>query len=234
MARLQKAHGRPGPPVSSDPFELILWENVAYLASDAERARAFTALRKRIGTTPGAISAAPGDELLAVTRQGRGFAAQCVEKLRRADQIALTSFQGNLKNVLRLPFAQAKKALQKFPGIGEPGAEKILLFAGAYPVLALDSNGLRVLRRLGFAEERNNYGATYRAAQEAVQDEIRGDVGWLTVAHQLLRRHGQELCKTNRPLCHACPLTDFCRFHRAADPTPARPPLRPAGGPKHR
>jgi endonuclease III len=233
MERLQKAYGRPKPPVSTDPFELILWENIAYLANDAERARAFTALRKQIGTTPGSISAASGAELLAVTQQGRGFAAQCAEKLRRADHIALTAFQGNLKKVLQLPFAQAKKALQKFPGIGEPGAEKILLFSSAYPVLALDSNGLRVLCRLGFAEERNNYGATYRAAQEAVKNEIRTDAGWLTAAHQLLRRHGQELCKTNRPLCHACPLTDVCRFYRA-EATQTLPPAQPADVPKHR
>ena len=33
---------------------------------------------------------------------------------------------------------------------GEPGAEKVLLFSGSAPVLALDSNALRVLLRLGF------------------------------------------------------------------------------------
>jgi hypothetical protein len=32
-----------------------------------------------------------------------------------------------------------------FPMIGEPGAEKILLFSGVLPVPALESNGVRVL-----------------------------------------------------------------------------------------
>jgi endonuclease-3 len=49
---------------------------------------------------------------------------------------------------------KAKKLLMRFPMIGEPGAEKILLFCGALAVLALESNGLRVLVRVGVAEER--------------------------------------------------------------------------------
>ncbi len=215
IRQLEAKYGGPQPPVSADPFELILWESVAYLANDVERARAFSALRKRVGTKPGCISAASGEELLEVTRQGRGFASQCAEKLRRADHIALKLFQGNLKKLLRLPLSEAKKAFQKFPGIGEPGAEKILLFTGAQPVLALESNGLRVLRRLGFGEEHKIYIATYRSVQGAVKDQIEPDCGWLIRAHQLLRRHGQDTCKTNRPHCEACPLNSVCRFFRS-------------------
>jgi endonuclease-3 len=65
-----------------------------------------------------------------------------------------------LKSVLKLPLPKAKKALQKFPGIGEPGAEKILLFTRTHPLMALESNGLRVLVRLGFGAEHKNYATT--------------------------------------------------------------------------
>lgn len=214
LDRLEGRYGRPKRPVTTDPFEMVLYENVAYLVPDAQREQVFAALREGIGTQPGCISAASGEELLAVTRLGRGFASQCAEKLRRADHIALKTFQGNLKKVLRLPFAEARRSLQKFPGIGEPGA-KILLFSGAYPVLALDSNALRVLMRLGFGEERKTYSAKYRAAQEAVRDQIIANCGWLTRAYRLLRRHGQAVCKANRPQCHDCALADVCRFYQS-------------------
>jgi len=237
LQQLEAKYGRPQPPVSTDSFELILWESVAYLATDIERARAFSALRERVGTKPGCISAASGEELLEVTRQGRGFASQCAEKLRRADHVALKLFQGNIKKLLRLPLSEAKKALRKFPGIGEPGAEKILLFTGTQPVLALESNGLRVLRRLGFGEEHKIYIATYRSVQGAVKNQIVPECGWLIRAHQLLRRHGQETCKTNRPHCEACPLSGSCQFFRTEKKpgtTLARPSGSPAGGPKRR
>src|SRR4029077_15984410 len=117
----------------------------------------------------------------------------------------LNDFGGSLDQALTLPFAKARKALQGFPAIGAPGAEKILLFTKTYPVLALESNGLRVLLRLGFGEERKNYSASYASVQTALQDEIGNDCGFLISAHQLLRRHGKELCRRSNPACDACP-----------------------------
>ncbi len=66
-----------------------------------------------------------------------------------------------------------RKRCKKFPRIGEPGAEKILLFSQSYPVLALESNGLRVLLRLGFGEERKNYSVSYKLAQAAAQSQLK-------------------------------------------------------------
>lgn len=46
--KLQQHYGTPPPPPSADPLELIIWENVAYLASDQRRAVAFTALKETL------------------------------------------------------------------------------------------------------------------------------------------------------------------------------------------
>jgi endonuclease-3 len=112
---------------------------------------------------------------------------------------------------VKLEFKQARKAMARYPMIGEPGAEKILLFSGAHRVLALESNGLRVVVRLGFGEEHRNYSTMYRRAQEAL--DITGWTGpQLIVAHQLLRRHGQETCRRSDPQCATCPVKRNCRF----------------------
>jgi endonuclease III len=191
---------------------MILWENVAYLADDDRRREAFGTLRKRIGTQPGRILSASDEALLEVTRHGI-LAEQFARKLRQCAQIALEEFDGDLRPVLKLPFAKAKKALGKFPGVGEPGAEKILLFCQTHPVLALDSNGLRVLLRLGFAQEKKSYRATYRLVQKAVEEGLDTDYSPLIQTHLLLRRHGQELCKRTRPECTKCPLAPDCDFY---------------------
>src|SRR2546426_12509444 len=49
--------------------------------------------------------------------------------------------------------AEARKILKRFPGIGDPGADKILLFCRGGQGLGPDSNALRVLVRLGRSEE---------------------------------------------------------------------------------
>jgi endonuclease-3 len=209
IERLEVFHGEPDPPEAADPWEMIVWENVAYLIDDERRREAMAALRKRIGAKPEEIRAAPAQQLLEAA--GRGILPeQSVEKLRRSAEIALDQFSGDLRPILKLPLTLAKKALKQFPAIGDPGAEKILLFCRAFPILALDSNGLRVLVRLGFGEEKPNYSVTYRLVREAIEQEVIKEYPWLIKAHQLLRRHGQELCRRSKPQCEACPLLKAC------------------------
>jgi len=213
VERLQSHYGRPRVAKPGGPWEMILWENVAYLADDDRRQQAFQALKKRVGTGPEQILSASDEALLEVTRHGI-LADQFIKKLRKCAQIALEEFDGDLRPVLKLPLPKAKKALQKFPGIGEPGAEKILLFTRTYPVLALESNGLRVLLRLGFGEEKKSYSATYRLVQQAVEQGLDKDYPWLIEAHLLLRQHGQELCRRSNPMCDKCPLSADCEYYR--------------------
>ncbi len=105
------------------------------------------------------------------------------------------------------------KALKQFPSIGDPGAEKILLFTGTLPVLALDSNGLRVMLRLGFGEEKKNYSQSYRSVRVSLLDQVKEDCQWLTFAHQLLRQHGKAICKTTKPRCGECPVAKSCDYY---------------------
>jgi len=214
VARLAAFYGSPPPLITTDPFELILLENIAYLVSDSRRAEAFKVLRQTAGTRPPEILTAAAGDLLPATRLGGMHPEQRVTRLREIALIAVNEFDGDLNEVLTRPLGQAKKALQRFPGIGEPSAEKILLFTRAFPVLGLDSNGLRVLLRLGFGEEKKNYSASYRSVQEAVKNQLSDDYDWLISVHLLLQQHGKELCKTNRPLCGECPLRKSCAYFK--------------------
>ena len=220
IARLQSTYGRPRPP-KSDAFELILWENVAYLLSDERREAAFEALRERVGLTPKQILAAQQATLLEIAKMGGMRPEVRVERLRTIARITLDEFGGDLRKALKLPLKQAKKALRLYPSIGEPGAEKILLFTKSYAILGLDSNGLRVLLRIGYGQEHKNYSATYHSVEEAVAGEISQDCAPLIKANQLLRQHGKERCKVNAPLCRICPLMDVCAYYDARSLTHA-------------
>jgi endonuclease III len=215
ISKLEAHYGRPEAPRTNDALGLILYENIAYLSSDEKRDAAFETLRAEVGFEPTQILASPTEKLVAITRLGGIHAELRAARLKEIAQIVVTDFAGNLDSVLSLPQPQARKALQKFPSIGAPGADKILLFTGTAAVLALESNGLRVLRRLGFGEERRNYAATYVCVQETLRDEIGNDCDFLIVAHQLLRRHGQELCQRNNPACEICPVNSWCAYYRS-------------------
>ena len=209
---LERLYGPPQPREPRDPFELVLWENVAYLTSDDRRQAAFAALRRQVGTTPEAILGAPSERLRAVSSGGGILADRCAAKLQRAAAIALRDFGGDLGSLRQMPAAAALRALRKFPGIGEPGAAKVLLFAGIRPIFALESNGLRTLLRLGFGEEKKSYAGSYRSVQEATRQQVVEDCEWLIRAHHLLRRHGQELCRRSAPRCGDCPAAPRCAY----------------------
>jgi endonuclease III len=215
IATLAQFYGEPDRPAVIDPFQMVVWENIAYLASDTRRAEAFDELRKTVGLRPADIRKACRKALLSVTSRGI-VPENSVEKLRRIAEIAEESFGGDLTSVLKKPVAAARKDLRKFPSIGEPAAEKILLFNHKLPVLAMDSNGMRVLVRVGFAPEKKSYSATYKGVQQALAPQLPNDCGELVRAHQLLRQHGQELCKRSKPLCARCPLRAQCAFFSEA------------------
>ena len=216
ITQLAAHYGKPKPPITTDPFELILLENVAYLVSDERREAAFKILHQQAGTKPHEILSASDESILKATRLGGMHPEQRVSRLREIALITMNEFDGELKQALKLPLPKAKLALRKFSGIGEPSAEKILLFTRSYPVLGLDSNGLRVLVRLGFGAEKKNYTATYRSVQEAIRGQLNEDYDWLIGTHILLRQHGKELCKTNAPLCEKCPVRKNCAYFKSA------------------
>lgn len=209
LSRLARYYGPPPPPCPTGAFQQILWENVAYLAPDARRAVAFRTLKKDVGLTPAAILHAPLALLRHATSVGI-LADKFAEKLRTVARIALDDFDGDLETVLDLPLAEAKRALRRFPGIGEPGAEKILLFSGRHALLAPDSNALRVLQRLGISPVRKSYASAYAAARDVSTEQLGADTAGMLRAHQLLRLHGQELCTRSAPECHRCPLVSVC------------------------
>jgi len=211
VATLRRHYGSPPPPPVTDPWEQVLFENVAYLTSDAKRLAAWKRFRASVGTRPERILAAPVSAILPIVGAGI-LPADRVEKIKEAAAIA-RDLGGDLTRSLDSASPDAaRRMLRRFPGIGYPGAEKILLVSRREKVLALDSNGLRVLLRLGFGREGRGYAATHRSVQDAARLEERPDFRWLIAAHQLLRLHGQELCKRSRPLCDRCPLTRHCLY----------------------
>src|SRR5579885_3658383 len=130
LQRLERQHGAPALPPAKGPFELVLWENCCYLLPDERRAEVFHGLRRQVGLDPRKILEADRAALLALARR-RGMRPETrVFRWLEIARITLDQFAGSLDGILREPYAKAKKALRQFPNIGEPAAEKILLYCG--------------------------------------------------------------------------------------------------------
>ncbi len=212
VQQLRRYYGKPTGPPAQGPFELILWENACYLLPDERRKEVFETLRQQVGLSAAAIDAAPDRILLPIAIRGGMRPEVRVFRWRQIARITLDQFGGGLKSILAQPYAEAKRALKQFPTIGDPGAEKILLLCGVASGLPLESNGLRVLTRMGWGRSQKSYGATYRSVQDDLRSVIPAQIERLKEAHLLLRLHGKSLCKENDPICQLCPVRAECRF----------------------
>jgi len=209
---LTKLYGEPELLEPRDPFEAIVWENAAYLVDDAHRAAVFERLNAQIGVSPASLLRAGPGKIEAVIASGGGMRpAGRAAKVVRCAEIAMALAGGDLPSALRkLDGPGARRLLRRFPGIGEPGADKILLLAGLSDEPAVDSNGLRVLTRLGAVEEADAYAATYRRAARFLAGVTAASGARRARYFGLLRTHGRTLCKRAAPRCQECPLEQLC------------------------
>jgi endonuclease III len=71
-----------------------------------------------------------------------------------------------------------------------------------------------VLVRIQRGQERENYGVTYREAQQAIEAEVPAKFDARRRAYLLLKRHGQEICKRTKPRCDECPVSAGCAYFK--------------------
>lgn len=205
LDRLEAFYGPQQPTAPADPCDFIVWWHCGYPQSEERCARGWAALRQHIGTTPQQILAASQAQLAAALKAGGMVPELRALRLHQIAERILHHCDGDLEPILKGDIASARRILKEFPGISDPGADRILLFAHAAPVAAVPSNCPHVLVRIVHGLERENYGVTYREAQEILEAETPRQFAARQRAYLLLKTHGQQVCK-RKPQCSKCPL----------------------------
>lgn len=171
---------------------------------------------------PEEILAASNTKLAKLLRLGGIVPEQRAARLHEIARKVKSEFGGDLKAELKERVQEkyqaskgihsAKKILREFPVIGEPSADKILLFSKLAPVAAVPSACLGVPMRIWFGKEGKSYAADYRKVREKLDRELPKTFEERQRAYLLLKKHGQEICKRSAPKCEICPLTAQCAY----------------------
>ncbi len=213
--RLEKFYGESKPPYPTDPYEMLLHRNCGYPQSDERCEKGFRALKKEIGLAPQKILDAPDAKLREVMRPSVMKPELAAFRLKEIAARVLDEFSGDMRAVLKRPLPEAKKALKKFPTVGDSTAEKILLFTKTAPVAAVPSNAVHTALRLFGGDPAwatSKWNAAYRFAQEAILAGLPQNCAVQLRAYLLLKQHAHELCKSARPLCDQCPVSSLCPY----------------------
>jgi endonuclease III len=226
LNRLEQLYGPQKAAGPRDPYEMIVFVNCGYPATDVSCSKGFDALKREVGLKLDEILAAPKAKLAKLMRLGGIVPELRAQRLKEIARMVQKEFSGNLAAALKARMQgekkvpgsgirEAKKLLQRFPVIGEPGAEKILLFANVVPVAAVPSAALSVPMRIYFRGEGKNYATDYRRAREALSADLPETFPARQRAYLLLKKHGQEICKRTKPKCEICPVTGQCAYIQA-------------------
>ena len=214
LDRLQKAYSPQAPSFPADPYEFLVWWHCGYPASDAACAKGWDKLKQEVGIEPEKLLRATPGKLASALKAGGMVPELRAQRLKEIAMCVQDEFGGDLRAALVGPIPKARKTLKRFPGIADPGADRILLFAGIAPIAAVPSNCVHVLARIRQGRESQNYSADYREAQLAIGAEVPEKFDPRMRAYLLLKCHGQETCKRTNPRCDQCPVSHHCAYKR--------------------
>jgi endonuclease-3 len=212
LHRLESRYGAQKPRWPTEPYEFLIWWHCGYPASDAACARGWKSVQEKIGIEPQQILAAPTPELASALKPGGMVPELRAVRLKEIAARIKDEFGGDLRGGLIGPLKDVRKSLKRFPGVADPGADRILLFGGIAAVAAVPSNCPHVLVRIERGQEGENYGVTYKEAQQAIQAEVPETFDARARAYLLLKKHGQDICKRTTPLCNQCAVSAACVF----------------------
>ncbi|MBI4728280.1 MAG: A/G-specific adenine glycosylase [Acidobacteria bacterium] len=117
-------------------------------------------------------------------------------------------------------FPHDPSKLKRLPGVGDYTASAVACFAFDQQVPVVDTNVRRVLARAALGKD---------AAAVAPAGAVRLATKWLPPGeadrwNQALMDLGAMVCRSEHPLCRACPLRAGCRYHaKGRHRAPARP-----------
>ncbi len=215
LLQLEKFYGPQEPSFPVDPYEFLVWWYCGYPASDAACNKGWKKLNEEIGIAPEQLLAAKPAKLAAAIKDGGMLPELRAQRLKELAMRVKDEFGGDLRAGLSGPISKARKLLKSFHSIADPGADRILLFAGIAPVAAVPSNCVHVPERILKGTEDRNYSAAYRDAQRGIAAEVPEKFDARTRAYLLIKKHGQETCKRTKPKCEICPVNSRCAFFRA-------------------
>jgi len=212
LNRLEKSYGPQEPAFPVEPYEFLVWWHCGYPASDAACEKGWKNLKQQVGIEPQQLLAASPAKIANALKAGGMVPELRAQRLKEIAMRVKDEFGGDLRSALAGPLAKVRKTLKSFSGIADPGADRILLFAGIAPLAAVPSNCTHVLIRILQGPEGENYSAGYREAQRAIAAEVSGTFDARMRTYLLLKTHGQQTCKRTNPKCEECPVKAKCAF----------------------
>jgi endonuclease III len=208
--RLLKQYGEPEWKIQRSPLDELVMTILSQNTSDTNSHRAWANLRERFDTWQQVADADTAEVEEAIRVGGlAGTKAPRIQEIIR--ELASEHGEPTLDHLGDLSVDKARDYLLDLPGVGPKTAACVLLFSLHMPAMPVDTHVHRVALRLGLLPAKTSASKAHTMLEELVPEEL------YYPFHLLMIQHGRTLCKSQRPLCDECPLTDLCAYYAELD-----------------
>lgn len=201
--RLEREYGPFEPFPHRDGFSQLILTILSQNTNDINRDRAYANLKK-IFPTWDALSKAPARQIENAIRVGGLAPGKSVAIKKILKEIKGRYGDYTLDPIAKLPMDEAIDVLTALPSVGVKTAACILLFTFGKPAIPVDTHVHRLSKRLGLVGPKVSAENTYHVLMEITPDEIKYPF------HVYLIKHGRQVCRSQKPLCAECLLSDLC------------------------
>ena len=181
----------------SNPFELLIATILSAQTTDVQVNKVTYKLFKDYKTPQEFIKMS--EEELAEKIKSLGFYKNKSKNILATCRILVEKYNGQVP--------KTREELMQLPGVGRKTANVVISNAFGKPAIAVDTHVFRVSNRIGLAHSDNVFDT-----EKDLMNNI--DENMWSKAHHLLIFHGRRICKSRKPLCEKCPLTDYCLFYK--------------------
>ncbi len=194
---------------TGSPFKVLVATVLSQNSTDKAAMRAYSELDRSIGVVAEELARA---DLRRIARAVRvaGLSDQKARTIKRLASLALKLGDPELKGLLAKGPDVVREVLLKVKGIGPKTVDVLLSCTGTLDTVPVDTHVRRVSERLGLVREGSRYEEVRSLLEEVFPEGSRYE------AHLLLIAHGRSVCRSRRPLCDACVLSDTCDFYRSS------------------
>ncbi len=209
-AALESLYGRPQwrTPEHS-PLDELIDCILSQSTNDANRDRAFAALKARYPTWEQVLEAPLEDVIEAI--KPAGLANQKAPRIHTVLR-TIEAERGALEiDFLRdLELDAARQWLTRLDGVGPKTAAIVLCFAFNRPAFPVDTHVHRVGQRIGLIPPKMNAEKAHAHMEALVPASDHYPF------HLQVIWHGRQICQARRPACERCPLTAHCDHYQQA------------------
>jgi len=179
-----------------DPFQLIV---AVILSAQCTDRRVNMITPALFGKYPDAVSMAQASqEEIFTLIKSCSYPNNKAKHLIGMSQMLVNEFKGIVPDDV--------DELQKLPGVGRKTANVIASVVFNKPAMAVDTHVFRVSARIGLTTNAKNPLEAERQLVKHIPEEK------IPLAHHWLILHGRYVCKSRRPLCEECGLTEICKY----------------------